>query len=174
MTDENENQDIVTLEEVTLLPVEKEVPDEETRENPISISKYTAGITWQGVAGGVAGMVVSAAVPKAVKMNDGGWKEIATTAVTAVGGGYLLKKFVDKQAGLGFVIGGLSVATLQAIRKFTGKSASLVGDVGANDELIYGDGGYFMGDVGDDIFSEDDLFGIDDDPIVPTAGIDDF
>jgi len=167
---ENNDGETITIEEVTVLPIEDKVSnEEEIRENPINISKYTAGITWQGIAGGVGGMVVSAAVPKAVKW-DTGWKDVLVTAVTAVGGGYLLKRYVDKQAGLGFVIGGLSLATIKAIRQVTGKSTALVGDVGSND-LIYGD---YMGDVGDDIFSEDELFGIDDDPIIPTAGIDDF
>ena len=169
------------LQEVVLLPPE-EKGKEEPAENPFGLkmssdwTKMTQGVTITTVAGGIVGAFACGVVPKVLKWNTG-VKDVIASLATTLAGGLILGK-VHKQAAYGFVMGGGIVTAIKAIRlvmtaKPFGTELKLMGD-GVGDNLIYGEDDYdeFFG-ADEDIFTEQELFGIGEDPIVPTAGFDD-
>jgi len=172
MSEENTTTE---LQEVVLLPQEP-VSEDPPEENP-KLKQFTAGVSWESMAGGVAGAMAAGIVPKVLKWNTG-LKDVAASLAATLVGGYLVSKW-NKQAAMGWVIGGSIITIVKGIRVVMKRPAggSLLGD-----DLIYDVGDYdwdedyeefYMGDE-DDIFTEEELFGLGEDPIIPTANVDDF
>lgn len=158
------------LQEVVL--VEPEEKSEEAPEDNPKLEKFTAGVNWMSIGGGMLGGFATGFIPKLLKW-DTGIKDVITAGATTLLGGYLLSKW-NKQMAYGFVTVGGVIVAVKAIRMALGKDSGLFG-IGEED-LIYdvGDYGYddYYSDVGADVFDKSELFGVGEDPIIPTAGFD--
>ena len=160
--------------------VEDKKPLAQPEQNPafglISEGKFqemTQGVTVPALAGGIAGVFAVGMIPRLVKW-DSGWKDVAVSLGTTLVGGLLLGK-VNKSAAYGFVLGGGVLTVIKTLRMVLGNRPELkvLGDgLGASD-LIYDVGAdeyeEFFG-AGSDVLTEEELFGIGEDPIIPTAG----
>ena len=164
---ENELQEVILVEEEEKSPA---VPEE----NP-NLKKWTQGVDLMGFAGGLAGGFAAGFVPKVLKW-DTGIKDVLVSGGVTVLGGLLIGKW-NKQAAMGWVIGGGIITIVKGLRMFLGEQSPLLGSVGA-DNLIYdvGSMGRWYDGVGydaeEDIFSQEELYGIGDDDIIPSADVD--
>lgn len=161
------------LQEVVLVDEPKTA---EVKENPLpDIKEYTVGVGVAMLGGGLLGGMAVGFVPKVLKW-DTGIKDILVSGATTLIGGYLLSRW-KKDVAMGFVLVGGVLTLVKAVRMVLGKSDALFGTDGVQDvgaDLIYGEDdpyGDLIYDVGanDEIYAEDELFGIGDDPIVPTS-----
>jgi hypothetical protein len=165
------------MQEVVLVETQ---PLAQPEQNPgfglISEAKFqemTQGVTVPALAGGIAGVFAVGMIPKLVKW-DTGWKDVAVSLGATLVGGLVLGK-VNKVAAYGFVLGGGVLTVIKTLRMVLGNRPELkvLGDgLGASD-LIYDVGAdeyeEFFGS-GSDVLTEEELFGIGEDPIIPTAG----
>jgi hypothetical protein len=157
------------LQEVVLV---EEPKTAEVKENPLpNIKEYTVGVGVAMLGGGLLGGMAVGFVPKVLKW-DTGIKDILVSGATTLIGGYLLSRW-KKDVAMGFVLVGGVLTLVKAVRMVLGKSDALFGTDGVQSDLIYGEDdpyGDLIYDVGqDEIYAEDELFGIGDDPIVPTS-----
>lgn len=85
--------------------------------------------------GGAIGTIVSAGagaiavevVPGMFGFGGSGWTGYLAAAATAVGGGWLVKRFVSHSAGYGFMLGGAAVTVAKVIRDMFGPALGLSG-----------------------------------------------
>lgn len=157
-------------EKISAKPIENPAPFGVISEN--KWKEMTQGVTLPALAGGLAGAFMVGVIPNVVKWNTG-WKGVvASLGVTLVGG--LVVGKMHKTVAYGWVIGGGIVTAVKALRMVVGDKPQLkfLGDeMGA--DLIYGDiGAEYDEFFGADAITEEDLFGLGDDPIIPTAGLD--
>jgi hypothetical protein len=171
-TPKTELQEVVLVEK----PQQLAQPEQNPAFGLISEGKFqemTQGVNVQALAGGIAGAFAVGMIPQLVKWNTG-WKNIAVSLGTTLIGGLLIGK-VNKAAAYGFVLGGGTVTAIKVLRMFLGDrpelkvlgnglgASDLIYDVGADEyEEFFGSGA--------DVLTEEELFGIGEDPIIPTAG----
>lgn len=114
------------------------------RRNPLSVGGYSlTQIATLGLSAG-AGGVLSRSIPSFLlkEKNTGIWGYLANFAV-AIGGGILVGKYVDKEAGTGFIAGGVAVSAWRIYTEQISKASpnnSGMGDL----EVGLGDMGYFQ------------------------------
>jgi hypothetical protein len=100
---------------------------------------------WRAMISGMFGAVVTGAVPKLLSKPLGkftkGWFGIAWSGLTALVGGYFLKKWNQKM-GQGFLFGGLILTGLRALRQILpAKAKGYVSTNGVGDEFLFGNVG---------------------------------
>jgi hypothetical protein len=117
---------------------------------------------WRQMVGGMAGAVATTAIPKFLSKPLGkfaqGWWGIGWSAVTALFGGFMLKKW-NATFGAGFIVGGLAITGLRAIRKLLGgnklvKKFTTIDGLG--DEFLYGS---MEQDSDIELFGDENYFG---------------
>jgi hypothetical protein len=96
---------------------------------------------WKEMAGGVLGAIATSAVPKFLAKPLGkfatGWWGIGWSAVTSLFGGYMLKKW-NQSFGMGFLVGGLAITGLKALRKLLGGKIAGYTNLDGSNEFLYG------------------------------------
>lgn len=119
---------------------------------------------WRSMVGGMGGAVATAAVPKLLQQPLGkfarGWWGIGWSAVTALFGGYMIKRW-NNTFGQGFLVGGLAITGLRALRKLLGKNKAVQKYTkidGLGDEFLYGVGAMDEDD-NLELFGDEDYFG---------------
>jgi hypothetical protein len=165
------------LQEVVLVDNKS---DAEPKQNPafgmVSETKWkemTQGVSVPALAGGLVGAFACGVVPKMVKW-DKGWKDVAVSLATTLVGGLVLGK-MNKTAAHGWVIGGGIVTSIKVLRMALGPKPQLqiLGNGLGVDDLIYDVGADEYDEFfGADVLTEEELFGLGEDPIIPTADVD--
>lgn len=130
------------------------------RRNPVYVRKkdfvsYAKdSFSAENIIGGGAGLVAALAVPKWIPKWSTGWKSVAVSAATAVGGGFLIHKYVDKNYGKAFTAGGVAVTAVKALRLILSGKHTILGGY-SQEEVI--------GQYDDEELLEEELFaGLDD------------
>ena len=119
---------------------------------------------WRSMVGGMAGAIATTAVPRFLQQPLGkfaqGWWGVGWSAVTALFGGFMLKKW-NQTFGAGFLVGGLALTGLRALRMLLGKNkmvAKYTKVDGLGDEFLYGVGS--MEEDNDlEFFGDENYFG---------------
>lgn len=110
-------------------------PNDAPYTGEVSVKKTLAQVILPELAGGTAGIIASAMGPawleEQLNLDAGqlteGYRDVATSTVIALGGGMIVGRYIDKQAGKAWAIGGMGVAFVKLLRLLTAKPEDEMG-----------------------------------------------